>query len=339
MGDDGLSGDVFTFRKRSFQGGGANSDESDSDSDGDAGFFLEKKKTKSLLERVDNDSEDDDDSVEVTGEVKPKTHVSSAERAIPVLDDDSSDDEQNYIPKFGEKHFKNLQILEQSRQAKANLERSQNYHAEDIDVDDTPTGRSYELPSESRLGKRILIEIQIFQETNLGATCSTQKSTKNGYIRRNEPFQALINRLRGDGLKVPSASDPNATIQLENNGIALELTKAPATYEISPNDDGSQLSFVLRFSTRTPISVKANLGGALDLKLRTQRKGVVEAEETFTLRSKETFSILLHLTKKKKGIASCTNVVLGFDGEALGLQETPETHDMESGDLIDVQLK
>jgi len=335
-GDEHLGGDVFTFKKRSFGGRDTTTDASDSDSDGEAELLLLKKsKTKSLLERVDIDSDDGDDSVEIAGGGKPKCSAATASNAISLLDDDDSshEEQQFYNPKFGISQSKPLQVLEEARIARELLQQSQYYNAEDIDVDENAKDLPIELPSEARLGERWRADIEVFEEINPGSSCNVTRFKLCNYIRKLEPFQALVNRLSDDGLEVPSASDVNATIQLEFNGSLLDLTMTPKSYSIHPDINSSPLSLRLRIS-KTTLHQKVNLGHELNLTLRL---GNGESEK-FTLRSKESFSKLLHSYRKSKSISSLTKVVLEFDGEALRMCDTPETHDMESEDIIEVKF-
>ena len=77
----------------------------------------------------------------------------------------------------------------------------------------------------------------------------------------------------------------------------------------------------------------------LTLMLRKIKGGKLEAEDEFQLQLREPFSKLLAIYKEKKKYSARKKVVLVLDGDALGMLQTPETHDMESDGIIDVSVK
>eukprot|EP00548_Thalassiothrix_antarctica_P003091 CAMPEP_0194148368 /NCGR_PEP_ID=MMETSP0152-20130528/31906_1 /TAXON_ID=1049557 /ORGANISM="Thalassiothrix antarctica, Strain L6-D1" /LENGTH=344 /DNA_ID=CAMNT_0038849865 /DNA_START=182 /DNA_END=1216 /DNA_ORIENTATION=+ len=332
--------DVFCFKKRSFQ---VQNNYEDSDSEDDDDFLPSRKRlktTKSLLERLDDDI-DDEESV---AETKNSTTGSNCavKRAIDILTDDD-DDSSPCDDTF--KHQDSLQVLRQAQQAREGLERAQKYHAEEVvdnnDENQTTCALSIDLPSQARLGAKWTTQIQVIEEIE-GMNEFTINPLDNvmNYIRKLEPFQKMIDRLKKRGqtsLSVSSSFISKIQLERKNDGTILDLTKTPASY----NQKEEDLTYlVLRIIRKGNNFVRRGFGFVMEFVLRSQKKGTLISEDNFRLRSKEPFSNLLESYKKVKCIRNRhTKVVLEFDGEALGMKDTPETHDMESGDIIEVKLK
>ena len=77
---------------------------------------------------------------------------------------------------------------------------------------------------------------------------------------------------------------------------------------------------------------KADVGNLIVLTLRRQENGKT-VEDNMKIGMKEKLAVLADKYKAAKGLQS---VVLQFDGERMNLNNTPESYDMESEDLIDV---
>ena len=77
----------------------------------------------------------------------------------------------------------------------------------------------------------------------------------------------------------------------------------------------------------------------LNLKLRTIVQGKLVSEDDFELKEREPFSKLVELYKAKKNLGPSKHVVLSFEGDSLGMAQTPQSHDMETDEIIEVILK
>jgi Ubiquitin-2 like Rad60 SUMO-like len=88
-------------------------------------------------------------------------------------------------------------------------------------------------------------------------------------------------------------------------------------------------------SSSASTSTAANFGPSLSLTLRGKDGQV----ETFKLRQREPFQALVDAYRiKKSTIAADSRIILQFDGQTLQMTQTPLQCDMESDDLIDVQV-
>ena len=123
------------------------------------------------------------------------------------------------------------------------------------------------------------------------------------------------------------------------DGMALDLSKTPAFYEMEDEDliDVSAKAIVIPLTTKTvdaTLSKRKDLGVSLVLTLR-QRIGRNLNETNWNLQQREPFSNLMD--QFKQAHVSChSTVVFRFDGENIDLTKTPAAYDMETGDLIDV---
>lgn len=316
---------VFKYKKKAFKKREPEPDSDDSDSDIDV-FAKRRPATKSLEQKMNDDeefdveSDDDDDIIEVASNPKPGQIIDMCEYSS---DEDGYEDYEAISKMALAQNKDSLDVIRKSRQAKLELQRAQQYHAEDIrigDDDDADYNNNVmddiELPSASSRGRELTVEI-IVNGTRFKRT-----------IRKLEPLQKLMDRLRADFL----VSESDVTT-LSLKGREVELTKTPASYQLVGNE---------LFSFNVVVKEKPKqqqLGPSLTLMLRTIKGGKMEAEDEFQLRSGEPFSKLLAMYKEKKKYSARKKVVLVFDGDALGMIQTPETHDMESDDIIDVNVK
>lgn len=304
--------DIFTFTKKSFRQKRPVG-ESDSDSDHEDDTMLSSKRTRpsvSLVQRLE--AEDDDDSdIEIS--TKPKS-ANTAE--FNLLDDDSSDDDQVAIlpTRILEQHSSSLESIRKARMARESLQRAQTYHAEDIPETDEGVILDFDLPDRN-LGSKLSVNIQYLNRF--------MRST----FYKLEPLQKALDRLR---VQLGLGKDLELVLQYSHLPNALDLTKTPASHQIS---NGATL--VLRVIE----SISQNLGASLTLKLRTIQSGKLISEDEFLLREREPFSNLVMLYKKRMNLAMDKLVSFAFEGEALGMSRTPQSHDMETEDIIDVTVK
>mmetsp|Transcript_20415 Transcript_20415/g.33809 ORF Transcript_20415/g.33809 Transcript_20415/m.33809 type:complete len:342 (-) Transcript_20415:84-1109(-) len=327
---------VFKYKKHAFKKRQAvetdSEDDDDYDScDDDDDDFRKRPKTmptKSLMDRLNDDDDDDsDDGVRIVSAptIDPKT------RADLLLasddDDDSSEEEDDVVARFSNRrevlanNKDSFDVIRKARLSRLKLQRAQNYHAEDVH-DATAARRDVmddvDLPSViATLGTKLSIVIEM---------------KGNRYIReirKLEPLQKLMDRLRTEFLvKEDDAS------RLLLKGDEVDLTKTPASYKLVGKE-------VLAFNVvvKEKPKPKQQLGEQLDLVLRTLKKGKQESEDSLPLRFREPFSKLVESYKKLKKLGVRKQVVLSFEGQALGLNQTPETHDMETEEIIEVTVR
>ena len=95
---------------------------------------------------------------------------------------------------------------------------------------------------------------------------------------------------------------------------------------------------LLKLKLRTVVSSSSSFNN----KKKNGGKGIKgkSQEDYFSIRAREPFSKLVERYKKEKKIVNQNQIViLSFEGDTLGLQQTPETHDMEDDEIIEVTVK
>lgn len=304
--------DVFTFRKKSFQQKRPTGD-SDSDSDQDDDIMLINKRPRtsaSLMQRLEGD-EDDGSDVEITA--KP---MSTNSNDLRLLDDDSSDDEKaTSLPNRSlDGDFSCLESIRKARMARESLQKAQTYHAEDMLETDEGFNVDIDLPDRN-LGSKLSVSIQYL---NLRMSSTLYKL---------EPLQKALDRLR---VELGLGKDKEFVLQQWHHPLALDLTKTPASHQIS---NGATLVL------RAVESTSQNLGNSLILKLRTLQSSKLISEDEFLLRQREPFSNLVALYKKRMNLGENKRITFLFEGESLGMNQTPQSHDMETEDIIEVTYK
>jgi hypothetical protein len=304
--------DVFTFMKKSFRQKRPVG-ESDSDSDHDHDSILFSKRTRpsvSLVQRLEADDDDDSD-IEIS--TKPK---STDAADFHLLDDDSSDDEQLAIlpTRILEGHSSSMESIRKARMARESLQKAQTYHAEDIPEMDEGVILDFDLPDRN-LGSKLSVNVRYLNR------CMSSTFYKL------EPLQKALDRLR---VQWGLGNDLELVLQYFHHPHALDLTKTPASHQIS---NGATL--ILRVIEPTT----QNLGARLILKLRTIQSSKLVSEDEFVLREREPFSNLVVLYKKRMNLAVDKVVSFSFEGEALQISQTPQSHDMEAEDIIEVTVK
>lgn len=307
---------VFEFKKKAFQHKRP-VDDSESD-DEDMIFRKRSKDTNDIMKQLE---EEDDSDIEID-----PNHSKSIEGAMPkvdfILSDDDSDDDDKDVaipPSLMLGHnISSLESIQRARMARAKLENAQRYHAEDIPESYEGGTLQIDLPSR-HLGAKVDVSIQY-----LGRYTNT-------FLYNLEPLQKVVDRLREHyQLK------KNQNLVLELKQKTLDLTKTPASYKIS---NGAFLILRVIESQHHVITAAKNLGPTLKLKLRTIANGKLVSEDDFDLKEREPFSKLVELYKTKTNLGPSKHVVLSFEGDSLGMTQTPQTHDMETGEIIEVSLK
>ena len=337
---------VFSYQKKSFQSKRVDSDDSDDSDDDD---MLTSKPTKTnILKRLDEEDDDDDDSdVEIT----TTTTIDAQTKVTYLMDDDDESDDDDVMIVLPKENLPMIETLRKARQARARLENAQRYHAEDMILCDDDEGiLDIDLPSAARnLGSKLSIVIQ----SSTGLTQTT--------IRKLEPLQKVVDRLRVEfGIK------KDTTIILEYpRHQELDLTKTPATYNIPVGAIVQLLETKSETAAAAPLIIATTTttqqqGPLLKLKLRTVVLSVSVSsnkkkktngsgikgksqDDYFSIRAREPFSKLVELYKKEKKIVTNNSknqiVILSFEGDTLELQQTPEMHDMEDDEIIEVTVK
>lgn len=307
---------VFTFKKKAFQ---QKRPVDDSESDEEDMIFRKRSKdTNDIMKRLE---EEDDSDIEIDPNLK-KSQLSAMPKADFILSDDDSDDDHKelaILPSLMMGHsVSSLESIQRARLAREKLENAQRYHAEDIPESYEGGTLQIDLPSR-HLGAKLNVSIQY-----LG--CYT-----NIFLYNLEPLQKVVDRLREQyQLK------KNHNVVLELKQKTLDLTKTPASYQIT---NGAFLILRVIESQQHVIAAAKNLGPTLKLKLRTIAQGKLMFEDDFELKEQEPFSKLVELYKTKKNLGPSKHVVLSFEGDCLGMTQTPQTHDMETGEIIDVSIK
>jgi hypothetical protein len=199
------------------------------------------------------------------------------------------------------------------------LEQAQRYHAEDVAVEMGVMDR-LELPS-------------VVQKSGCELTVVVEKhGTRFHRIIRNlEPLQKLMVRLRSDFV---IKEDALTTCALLYKLKEVDLTKTPASYKFK----GMEV-LVLQVTVKEKPQPKKTLGPALNLILRTVKSGKVESKDTLVLRFREPFSKLIEAYRTHKKLGKTKKIVFSFEGDALGMNQTPETHDMETDEIIEVTVR
>ena len=226
--------------------------------------------------------------------------------------------------------------LQRSRLAASSLRQAQQYHAEDIQVDvpETPPPNLASPKLQQSLGQKLRLTCRVQLEVN--GKRQPALSDKVLCIRQRQPLQSLLDSIRKT---YESAFPKSARISMTFDGMALDLSKTPAFYEMEDEDliDVSAKAIVIPLTTKTvdaTLSKRKDLGVSLVLTLR-QRIGRNLNETNWNLQQREPFSNLMDQFKQAH-VSGHSTVVFRFDGENIDLTKTPAAYDMETGDLIDV---
>jgi hypothetical protein len=316
---------VFEFKKKSFQPKNkveVDSCSDDDDDDDDDVIVLSRapSTSKGLIVQLDNE---DDSDIEITSKPpKIKPEVSHN-----ILLDDSDDESITLIPTA----TLSLDSITKARQARECLQQAQRYHAEDISEPNHEENIPLTLSNRSK-GIKHSISISYMD----------QQITWTFY--HLEPIQKVLDQLR-QKFEIPldhsiqlqrKSSKKNEEIEI------LDPTKTPASYEFGKL--GGTEHFLLcvmdvNSSSKSSVSVS---GPRLCLRVRTIRRtsNTILADETFVIRQRDTFATLAEKYRKSqhrdKTTKSMKMVKFLFEGEVLNMEDTPETHDMDSGDILEV---
>lgn len=317
--DDG--DDVFRFAKKSFRKKHKRKQlESDSDDDDDSVQEMPKSSPSLLMQKLemkhnldDDDDDSDGDIVVVTSKPKPTINL--------LLDDDDDDDSDNEYDRRNRmakavRETQQNSAVRQARAAKERLRRAQNYRGEDVQVAWTPPSADLlqDLPSRARAGGELSVSIQLpIGPCMLSVT-----------IRKLEPLQKVLDRLQ---MQHDMLTNRRATLMLK--GAELDLTKTPASCNIVGNE-----LLVVKLLESPKKKQKPSLGHKLRVVLRTGAK-----DETYELHFREPFSVLMEKYKKKNKMRKNKKVVFKFEGDVVGLQQMPMTHDMEDDEIVEVIVK
>jgi hypothetical protein len=314
---------VFKYTKKAFQKKrpveSDSNDESDIDSDDSP---KRPKRPISILEKLEaaDDEEESDDGIVI---VAGGSTINKKKKEVIALDDSSDDDDYKPLNfrdqrrAFAE-NKDSIDVINKARQARMSLERAQRYHAEDVRLEIGIMDR-LELPSVQKSGS----ELTVLVERN--------GTRYHRTIRNLEPLQKLMMRLRTD---FQIKEDAHTTCALLYKNKEIDLTKTPASYQFK----GVEL-LVLKVTVKEKPQPKKTLGPALNLILRTVKGGKIESEDTLVLRLREPFSKLIESYRTKNKLGKTKKIVLSFEGDALGMNQTPETHDMETDEIIEVTVR
>ena len=135
-------------------------------------------------------------------------------------------------------------------------------------------------------------------------------------------------------MKQASLEDRLYTVVLRYHGKLLDTRRPISLYSLKTD---AQIEATIHLSTisRSIAAKGPNLGKALKIKFRNNM-GEEDTLETFM---KEPFSALIEKYRALKNLGQRKNITLSFDGESLGLNDTPEMQDMEDEDLVDAKIK
>lgn len=286
-------------------------DDDEDDDDEDIGAMLEKVKgkharkssTESSSEEEDSDSEDDSDE-----EHSEQESPGSTKRA-------------RFSQRLNQKNKK--QKL--SKMAKRALDKKppKDGYGHDADSDDEEDSDSEcEVVDLSKPLKKKLntsIEELSDSEDELPAS-SCKQNTDSEFAKAFAQLQSA-QQYHAEDLDVPEPEAPKIP-----NSVLKSRSKGSA--------DVNDLEAVKEVKV---VKKKQNYGPPMSVKLRTGK----DSEETYTIRMREPMQALLNMYVKRNNIeaSKVKHVSLLFDGEKLDLNSTPNSHDMENDDLIDVVVK
>lgn len=306
--------DAFTFQKRSFGKRSLTSMTTDTPvksksrkrQQGSVGRDQQRaalsRKSRETIKKVlkiatadsDTDPDDDDSDVEVAGSTKkpPVPPPAPVVPAINILVDSSDDDDDDRLLPAGQTSVHSMetngvrketcQALLKARTAKLELEKAQNYHAEDIYVpvegstqaalqysthyrqggtyssnigmssvatsfsSPVPTLRTpVSVPASANLGPTLHItmrSVNVVDGKKSSPTCDNQT------IRKNEPFSALLSRFLAAKQLAPTSTH----VTMKFDGQTIDLSKTPALYDM---DDEDMIDCEIRITAPSAVTI------------------------------------------------------------------------------------
>lgn len=194
------------------------------------------------------------------------------------------------------------------------------------------------------LGPSIPLKLRTNRVVNGKRSDSSTMETMT--IRRNEPFQKLLQRYQSKHDIVAAES----SVKFSVDGDRIDLLKTPAFYDLEQDDIVEVLVTTLMVgrssstangnsSSASAAASTAHLGPLLQLKMRTQAKNGTITNDVMTIRAAEPLQKLMDKYKKTQKVTATTKVTFSFDGETMNLNRTPTSYDMESEDIVDVVCK
>ncbi len=255
---------------------------------------------------------------------------------------DDSDDDDNAKPsrisltslKAAPKEV--IEVLQRSQIATNRLKEAQLYHAEDLEVEmettpiDTPLRKHaaaqrkiLETPKPINLGKKLRLTCRCQLKVNGNKQPTAEQMI---IVHENQPLSALMDKVM-NAYSLP----PTARVVLTFDGLMLEMKRTADSYQMEDGDLVDVTASVIAMPT--PIVDTVSSGPRLTLTLRSKLDKKVQ-ETSMQVGKNEIFQNLLNQYISKEKIRG--KCILRFDGEVLGLDQTPSNYDMEDGDLIDV---
>jgi Ubiquitin-2 like Rad60 SUMO-like len=314
---------VFEFKKKSFQPKKKLDDDSCSDDDDDVVNVPLAASThtnaKTLLLQLDNEYDSDI-------EIIPKHSKPKVEACHAILLDESDDDSITVIPTTNQ----SIDSISKAREARECLQQAQMYHAEDI-LEKYDGGN---LPiTLSNRSKGI--------EHSISITYMAQKIKWTLY--HLEPIQKVLDQLRHKfGIPLNHSMQlQRQSSKKEEEAEILDPTKTPASYGFGKVGTKHLILRVIEGNSTSKSSSSAS-GPRICLRVRTIRhaSNIILADETFVIRQRDTFATLAEKYRKSHHgdeVAKLLKTVkFVFEGDVLNMEDTPETHDMDSGDIVEV---
>jgi Ubiquitin-2 like Rad60 SUMO-like len=256
-------------------------------------------------------------------------------------------------------------IMRRARKAQSSLTQAQHYHAHELYVPvkeaelihhrrTTPLSTQKPMSGIKAAALNLGVPLKLTCRTQIDIKGENKKRTQEVTIsiRDQEPLQVLFDKLFQE-LALP----PTATLTMCFDGILLEKTKTPKSYEMENEDlvdcaaEATHLLATKGKTTFIPTSFnlkKAALGIKLKLNCRAQikitgmqqqKKSPAPLSSNLELREHEALSLLLDQLIKVHKIPSTAKVSMSFDGDICNLEKTPNNYGMETNDLVDFTVE
>ena len=245
------------------------------------------------LEEEDDDDDDDDLAIvgaspppnginnnnnkDTNGTTTPKgtmdaraaRRIARQQKSEPIsLLDESSEEESSTVasfrtPRYQRGHKESIRAMRKAERASKNLEKAQNYHAEDLKVKESeepillqlsstnPTDPKWgdknkktekntpePLSCTTKSGSPLIVVLRIIEKRNnnnnnkKNKTQRAQGDEKHDVpIKTNQPLRVLMERMIKKGIL-----SQDATVELHFDGEKMDLNKTPASYEMEDED-------------------------------------------------------------------------------------------------------
>jgi hypothetical protein len=289
---------------------------------------------------------------------KPAQSIPKPKEIVIDLLLSSSDDESDHdsTSDMGEKAEQQLQklkqqgvspaqlaILQQLHAAMEALQSAQQYHAESQEspsiIINTDRATLVEFTIKATIEKRS------YSHHSSDNQVTTTDKTISMSLLSTEPFQVLYDRFLQLEHLEPSATE--ITLRWKEQGLVLQRDETPLFHTMPSNGVTLHLWALVSETPKVAAAPpQVHRGHPLSFTIRVvQHPQTIVGQTDVPMRSKDTFQVLVDHVRTvvvpsmlPNDASTPWNISLRFDGTSLGVQETPESQDMEEGDLIDVIL-